>query len=548
MKNVCWICVALLCMLTGCRSKMTTKEKAGEVNIALPDSVREAAGNEKSYKGLHPREVGQMIAKEKEYHVTSCLFPEGISTAEKACMAAHVVPSDRQLKWQQMEQTCFICYGINTFTDKEWGTGKEDPALFAPTALDAGQWVKTAKEAGMKMVLLTCKHHDGFCLWPSEYTRFSVASSPWKEGKGDLVRDVSEACAREGIKFAVYLSPWDMNHPDYGTEKYNDFFVNQLTELLTKYGKVDEVWFDGACGEGPNGKKQEYDFKRYYNVIRQLQPNAVIAVMGPDVRWVGTESGYGRDTEWSVIPASISSLTAIAESSQQESGSGTFLPEGDKMKNDLGSRDLLAEAKGVVWYPSEVDVSIRPGWYYHEAEDSQVKSPQKLIDIYYSSVGKNSLLLLNLPPDKRGLIHENDVHNLNEMQRVLKETFASNKVKQGKCVLGDIAGLTDHKLETYWEGSLDKNKIEIMFDKEQEFDRLVLQENITQGQRIESFALECLINGNWVAAAEGTTVGYKRILRFDPVRCEKIRIHIRASRDLPQISEVGIYQSSIEEK
>lgn len=483
----------------------------------------------------------------KEVYVTSYIFPDNIGADQKARLAGHVVPSARQLDWQKMEQTCFICYGINTFTDKEWGTGKEDPALFNPTDLDAGQWVKTAKEAGMKMVLLTCKHHDGFCLWPSEYTQFSVASSPWKEGKGDLVREVADACSQQGLKFAVYLSPWDMNHPDYGTEKYNDFFVNQLTELLTKYGKVDEVWFDGACGEGPNGKKQEYDFKRYYSVIRQLQPEAVIAVMGPDVRWVGTESGYGRDTEWSVIPASINNLTSIAESSQQEAGSGTFLPEGDKMKIDLGSRALLAEAKGVVWYPSEVDVSIRPGWYYHATEDSLVKSPQKLIDIYYSSVGKNSLLLLNLPPDQRGLIHENDVHSLSEMHRILKQTFGNNIMKQATSASGDIGNLIDNNLETYWQGSLENSSIELTFDEEREFDRLLLQENITEGQRIEDFALECLINDEWVIVAEGTTIGYKRILRFAPVRCEKARILVRGTRDVPQISEVGFYKSSPEE-
>lgn len=485
----------------------------------------------------------------KEVYVTSSIFPEGIDTNEKARLAGHVVPSARQLDWQKMEQTCFICYGINTFTDKEWGTGKEDPALFNPTALNAGQWVKTAKEAGMKMVLLTCKHHDGFCLWPSAYTPFTVAASPWKAGKGDLVREVSDACMSQGLKFAVYLSPWDMNHPDYGTEKYNDFFVNQLTELLTQYGRVDEVWFDGACGEGPNGKKQEYDFKRYYSVIRQLQPEAVIAVMGPDVRWVGTESGYGRDTEWSVIPASVNSLAAIAESSQQETGSGTFVPEGDKMKPDLGSRTLLTEAKGVIWYPSEVDVSIRPGWYYHAAEDSLVKSPQKLIDIYYSSVGKNSLLLLNLPPDQRGLIHEKDVHNLNEMQRILNETFRYNSMKQASLTSGNIGNLTDNRLETYWQGAAEmkKNRIELTFDEEQEFDRLMLQENITEGQRVESFSLECLVNNEWATVAEGTTIGYKRILRFAPVRCTKARIQIRSARDIPQISEVGFYRSSAEE-
>ena len=485
--------------------------------------------------------------KQKEIYVTSCLFPEGVSVDEKARLAAHVVPSDRQLAWQQMEFTCFICYGVNTFTDKEWGTGKEDPSVFNPTELDARQWARTAKEAGMKMILLTCKHHDGFCLWPSAYTDFSVASTPWKDGKGDLVREVADACKEYGLKFAVYLSPWDMNHPDYGTEQYNDYFVNQLTELLTQYGRVDEVWFDGACGEGPNGKKQEYDFMRYYELIRRLQPQAVIAVMGPDVRWVGTESGYGRDTEWSVLPAAISSLTAIAESSQQEAGSGTFLPEGDKMAQDLGSRTLLADAKGAIWYPSEVDVSVRPGWYYHASEDTSVKTPQKLIDIYYSSVGKNSLLLLNLPPDKRGLIHENDYASLMNMKRILGKTFEKNLLENAVSSVGEIGDLTDGRLETYWQGSGKTNTIEISFEGEQEFDRLLLQENITEGQRIEEFVLECRVDTEWIPVAEGTTVGYKRILRFDPVRCSEARIVIKESRDIPQISEIGFYKASEEE-
>lgn len=487
------------------------------------------------------------VDKPKERYITSCSFPKGMAVEEKVKKAAHVVPSERQLEWQKMEFTSFICYGINTFTDREWGTGSEDPSLFNPTDLDARQWAKTAKEAGMKMILLTCKHHDGFCLWPSRYTDFSVKSTPWKEGKGDLVHEVADACKEYGLKFAVYLSPWDMNHPDYGTDRYNDFFVNQLTELLTQYGRVDEVWFDGACGEGPNGKKQEYDFKRYYEVIRRLQPEAVIAIMGPDVRWVGTESGYGRDTEWSVMPASATNLSDIAESSQQAAGSGTFLPAGDMQQKDLGSRALLADAEGVIWYPSEVDVSIRPGWYYHEKEDSRVKSPQKLIDIYYSSIGKNSLLLLNLPPDKRGLIHENDIHSLKEMRRILDDTFRHNLLSSGKSTPVDADVFTDGVLETYWQGESEKDMIEISFDGKKRFDRLLLQENITEGQRIEKFVLEGWIDSEWERIAEGTTVGYKRILRFDPVETEKVRVVVNESRDLPQIAEIGFFKASDEE-
>lgn len=480
-------------------------------------------------------------------YISSVIFPDSLSLEEKCRIAAHTVPSERQLEWQKMEFTCFICYGINTFTDKEWGTGKEDPQLFNPTGLDARQWVRTARDTGMKMVLLTCKHHDGFCLWPSKYTDFSVASSPWKDGKGDLVREVAEACKDMGLKFAVYLSPWDMNHPDYGTEAYNDYFVNQLEELLTQYGSVAEVWFDGACGEGPNGKKQEYDFDRYYKTIRRLQPDAVIAVMGPDVRWVGTESGYGRDTEWSVIPASKNLLQGIAAASQQESGSGTFVPDGDVMEKDLGSREKLKEAAGLIWYPSEVDVSIRPGWYYHASQDTLVKTPQKLIDIFYSSIGKNSLLLLNLPPDKRGLIHENDIYALQGMQRILQQTFKDNLLKKanGSVSLADV--LTDSELKTYWKTNTTKVTLAFSFNQEQVFDRLVVQENITEGQRVEQFRLEYKKGESWSTACEGTTIGYKRILRFPEVHTKEVRLIIQQSRDIPQIAEMGLYLASDEE-
>lgn len=479
-------------------------------------------------------------------YVSSVTFPISASLEEKCQMAARVTPSERQLEWQKMEFTCFICYGINTFTDKEWGTGKENPQIFNPTNLDAKQWARTAKEAGMKMILLTCKHHDGFCLWPSKFTDFSVASSPWRNGKGDLVREVSEACKEFDLKFAVYLSPWDMNYSGYGTEAYNDYFVNQLEELLTNYGPIAEVWFDGACGEGPNGKKQKYDFERYYQTIRRLQPNAVIAVMGPDVRWVGTESGYGRDTEWSVIPVSQNNLEQIAASSQQRIGTGTFVPDGNVMEKDLGSREKLQDTQGVIWYPSEVDVSIRPGWFYHKSQDTLVKTPQKLIDIFYNSVGKNSLLLLNLPPDKRGLIHENDVQALQNMHRILQQTFRYNLLTMSS-LQKEKACLMDANLTTYWMPKINEAVLPFSFTEELKFDRLVVQENITEGQRIERFRLEYKKNGNWLTASEGTTIGYKRILRFPQISAKELRLVILESRDIPQIAEIGLYLSSKEE-
>lgn len=464
--------------------------------------------------------------------------------------AANLVPSKRQMSWQELEFTCFICLGVNTFTDREWGTGKEDPAIFNPTQLDARQWCKVAKDAGMKLMLLTCKHHDGFCLWPSKYTDFSVASSSWKNGNGDVVKELATACKEFGLKLGIYLSPWDMNHPKYGTEAYNDYFVNQLTELLINYGPVAEVWFDGANGEGPNGKKQVYDWERYYQTIRELQPEAVIAIMGPDVRWVGTETGYGRETEWSVVPTSATEQDNIADNSQQLAGSGTFIPAGDRMAKDLGSREKILNADGLVWYPSEVDVSIRPGWYYHAREDSLVKSPEKLVDIYYSSLGRNSLLLLNLPPDKRGLIHENDIKSLMGMKDIIDRTFQTNLMEGAKVITQSINSNSAHNIidgnrNTWSTIKNNQTDVKIEFDlgEAKVFDRVLLQENIINGQRVEHFSLESLQNNKWEQFTEGTTIGYKRMLRFDKVKAQKVRLIIHSSRDEPEISEIGLYKS-----
>ena len=465
--------------------------------------------------------------------------------------AAHVTPSKRQMQWQELEFTCFICLGVNTFTDSEWGTGKEDPAVFNPAKLDARQWCRIAKNAGMKLMLLTCKHHDGFCLWPSKYTDFSVTSSPWKDGKGDVVKELAGACKEFGLKLGVYLSPWDMNQPVYGTDAYNDYFVKQLTELLSEYGPVAEVWFDGACGEGPNGKKQVYDWERYYQTVRKLQPEAVIAIMGPDVRWVGTESGYGRETEWSVVPTSEKEQENIAANSQQLAGSGTFIPAGDRMEKDLGNRDKILQAKGLVWYPSEVDVSIRPGWYYHAREDSLVKTPEKLVDIYYSSLGQNSLLLLNLPPGKDGLIHKNDEKSLMKMKEIIDNTFQQNLVKNTRvsATSADFfypaSNLVDGNKETFWTTPNNQTQATVVIDMETEktFDRLLLQENIRNGQRVESFVLDYWTGTGWTELAKGTTIGYRRLLRFLPVTASKVRLNILSSRDCPEITEVGLYKS-----
>jgi len=439
--------------------------------------------------------------------------------------AAHVSPTARQVAWQELEFTVFIHFGMNTFTDREWGEKGTPAALFNPTALDAEQWVQTAKMAGAKLLIIVAKHHDGFCLWPSKFTNYTVANSPWRDGKGDVVAEVAAACEKHGIKLGIYLSPWDMNSPLYGTESYNEHFRNQLTELLTRYGPVDEVWFDGACGEGSNGKRQVYDWQSYYRLIRKLQPRAVIAVMGPDVRWVGTESGYGRETEWSVVPVSAAALDEIASCSQHDAAqAGLFNPPGNMMEQDLGSREKIQQAKGLMWYPSEVDVSIRPGWFYHHDQDSLVKSPETLVDIWYGSVGRNSVLLLNMPPDRRGMIHENDVAALKEMRSVLDATFRKNLAENAVIVKNDSDML-------------------LVFPKPVLFDRVVLQENFRQGQKVESFVLEIWNQNAWQEVVHGTTIGYKRLLRFDPVGSDKVRLRITSARDLPEIAFFGLYKA-----
>ncbi len=457
--------------------------------------------------------------------------------------AANVVPSDRQLNWQALELTAFIHFGINTFTNKEWGDGTEDPQIFNPAKLDARQWVKTLKEAGFKQVILTAKHHDGFCLWPSEFTEYSLKNSPYKNGKGDIVKETAEACKEFGIGFGIYLSPWDRNSKYFGSNAYNDYFINQLTELLTNYGQVDEVWFDGANGEGPSGKKQVYEYNRWYQLIRKLQPKATIAVSGPDVRWVGTETGYGRETEWSVVPGDELKTETIAANSQQQV---EFAPK-DLMAKDLGGRDKIAKAKSLVWYPAETDVSIRPGWFYHPAEDEKVKTPEKLMDIYYSSVGRNGVLLLNLPPDKNGLIHAKDIAALKGFKALKDQTFKHNLLKSAKVSGANqrvLNGLLDGKIDTYFPTKAKDSTLTITFkmNKAENFDVLLLQENIKIGQRVEGFVLEYKKGNDWKVAAEGTTIGYKRLLRFPAVSAAEVRLKITGSRLNPALAEVGLFK------
>lgn len=456
--------------------------------------------------------------KKEEYYIKQVKFPQGATAEQKVDMASRLVPSDRQLAWQQLELTAFLHFGINTFTGREWGDGKEDPGLFDPTALDAAQWVKTLKDAGFKMVILTAKHHDGFCLWPTKTTKHSVASSPWREGGGDVVKELRDACDKYDMKFGVYLSPWDRNAACYGdSPAYNRFFIEQLTELLTNYGEVHEVWFDGANGEGPNGKKQEYDWDAFYSTINRLQPKAVMAVMGDDVRWVGNEKGIGRETEWSATAL----VPGIYERSGEQNKKLGIFPKA----KDLGGRNIIAKADELFWYPSEVDVSIRPGWFYHASQDNEVKSLAKLTDIYFESVGYNSVLLLNIPPDKRGLIHENDAQRLKDLAAYLQRSFADNRIVKG--------GKT-------WNTGQSPTK-EFSLKKDSDINVLMIREDITKGQRIEAFRVDAYANGMWKEVAHGTTVGYKRLLRFPVLRAEKVRLSITGSRGMAHVTHVAAY-------
>lgn len=458
------------------------------------------------------------LQAQETYYEKHVAFPAGATVAEKIEMASRLVPTPQQLEWQRMELTAFLHFGVNTFTGREWGDGTEDPAIFNPTSLDCEQWVRTLKESGFKMAIITAKHHDGFCLWPTKTTRHSVASSSWKGGKGDVVRELRDACKKYGIKFGVYLSPWDRNASCYGdSPAYNQFFIEQLTELLTNYGEVHEVWFDGANGEGPNGKKQIYDWDAILKTIRRLQPKAVTAIMGDDVRWVGNEKGIGRETEWSAT-ALIPGI--YPRSGEQNKELGIF----GKAK-DLGGRDIVARATELFWYPSEVDVSIRPGWFYHADQDKQVKTLNHLTDIYFKSVGYNSVLLLNIPPDLRGLINENDVQRLKEFSSYLKKTFARNYVLKGNEAWHGTSG-------TVRQYDIQKDALVNAF---------MIQEDISKGQRIESFLVEAYKDGSWIHMAEGTTVGYKRLVRFSDTRPERIRVTIRSARGVANVATVGLF-------
>ncbi len=470
-------------------------------------------------------------------------------TPEYIKYAASIVPSERQLKWQELEFYAFIHFGINTFTNSEWGNGNEDPELFNPEKLDCRQWVKVCQLAGMKGVILTCKHHDGFCLWPSAYTDHSVRSSKWRDGKGDVVAECAKACKEFGLKFGVYLSPWDRHEPTYGSgEAYNRFFLNQLRELLTGYGDIFCVWFDGACGEGSNGKVQQYDWESYYKLIRELQPNATINITGPDVRWCGNEAGVCRSSEWSVVPYWHSNHEIIAAASQQD------VSKPPKKINptalDLGSRKAIKKCNKLIWYPAEVDVSIRKGWFYHPEEDYSIKPLSKLTEIYYNSVGANANFLLNIPPTAEGKFHEKDVETLLSLGAQLDIDFNEN-LAEGSIITdnrhldkkhtGQMA-LSDNP-EEYWHSGDEPEGAELILDlgDEYDIDKIVLGEHIRTGQQVEKFTLYAQLNGKWKKISAGTTIGYKKICRFKEIRVRYFKLVINKSRCFATISKFEAY-------
>ena len=444
-------------------------------------------------------------------HTAATSIAAGFASSRMPRLPAHIVrprPSAAQLAWQRDELAMFLHFGVNTFTNREWGDGKEDPAIFNPTQLDARQWARAARAGGFRMLIITAKHHDGFCLWPTATTKHSVASSPFRSGQGDVVREVADACRAEGLRFGVYLSPWDRNNPTYGdSPRYNALYAEQLTELLTRYGPVAEVWFDGANGEGPNGKRQVYDWPRVHGIVRGLQPDAVMfSDAGPDVRWCGNERGIAGDPNWSTM-----NPERVPYAGFDGPGTGDALQHGDP--------------NGSVWRPAEADVSVRPGWFYHPAEDARVRSVDNLVDLYFSSVGRNSKLLLNVPPTPSGLLHDTDAERLAAFRTTLSSMFLAN-AGRGAAVAWRVTGPRSAEAEMH-------------FGRETAVSIVRLEENIAVGQTVVRYALYGADNGGaWRELARGSTIGYAKLDRFPSTRVSRLKLVIEDAIEAPD--QIGI--------
>ena len=451
------------------------------------------------------------------------------------------VPSEKQLAWQELEMYAFVHFTTNTFTDKEWGFGNESPDVFNPTNLDVNQWVRIIKDAGMKAIILTCKHHDGFCLWPSAYTDHSVKNSKWMNGKGDVVKLVADACHKSGLKFGIYLSPWDRNRADYGTPAYIEYYRNQLKEIFSKYGPIFEMWFDGANGGdgyyGGANETRNIDGSKYYDwpgtikIIRDIDPSVCFfSDAGPDIRWCGNEEGYIGETNWNTI----STDTIYAGK-----------------PNISGLLNSGAE-NGKSWVPAEVDVSIRPGWFYHQSQNGKVKTAEELFQIYLKTVGRGSNLLLNIPPDQRGLINEIDVKALEEFKKLRDKEFSKDLALNANVVADSYRGnskdysganVTDGDKNTFWttDDQIKTGNLDIYLQKPETIKYVSIQEYIKLGQRVESFTISVWIDNKWVEVQKATTIGYKRIIQLNPVTTDRVRISITSSRACPVISNVELY-------
>jgi alpha-L-fucosidase len=438
------------------------------------------------------------------------------------------LPSKQQLAWHDMEYYLFAHFGPNTFTNKEWGEGIEPEDIFNPSQLDCRQWCRIAKAAGAKGIIITAKHHDGFCLWPSQYSTHTVRESKWKDGKGDVLKELSTACREAGLKFGVYISPWDRNHPDYGTEKYNDVFVNMMKEILQNYGPVWELWWDGANGEGPNGKKQVYDWQRFQNTVRQYSPKTVVfSDIGPDIRWVGNENGFAGDPNWNFL-----------DTAGFKRGFGA--PHTDTLNH--------GNYNGKQWIPAECDVSIRPGWFYHAEEDGKVKTPEQLFDLYLKSVGRGANLLLNVPPDRRGLINENDSASLTGFKQLRDQSFAVNLLKKAntyyeftqKDFSKKTMVLRDFNTKPSAYGINLQNFI-VQLQQPTKINCIVLREAIHLGQTIRKFKIALYMKDKVIREIQGTSIGRKRILTFPAATVTSIRVYQEEAKGNDNISGIAAY-------